>query len=184
LGEIDVLTQFKVPEKPAPVPPSASGSSTAAPGASETTLGDPEIPREISEEFEAGLEELLRQLSFPQSEPPAGSSSKDTPKSDPLAEDEDTKAFRKAWEQMMADGMSGVDDGKAPNEEYDKIIEKAMEGIFESQARLSAKRNEDSSATKSGSAGPSDPYQDAIKKTMEKLKSSDESNKVISEALA
>ncbi len=181
LAKTDVLTQFQVPAKPAPPPEPSSSSSKAASGPSQTGFDDSLIPPEISDEFEAGLEELLRQLTFPPSEAAAGPSGKDAPKSDTKSaggeDTEDTKEFRRLWEKMMAEGMSGVDDGQVPNEEYDKVVEKAMAGIFESKERLSVKRETAApKASKEGSS--SDSYQEAIRKTMDKLKSSDESNKV------
>jgi hypothetical protein len=159
------LNQFQVPPKPSN---SGQQQTTSAPQRTEHKPADnlSGLPPELAAELAAGMEEMFKNLGMAE----GTSSGKDSVPGgkqglDANQPSEQDKAFRKLWEDMLVDGMDGKEDSKAGDE---------LDAMFRDAMNNSGAKKADPSSSSKGPQGGSDAFQDAIRQTMEKLKSSDE----------
>ena len=168
--DIDVLSQFPTSSKPpaAPTKPSpAPASATAAtpekkqkdtktkPDAHKlpSSLEDLDISEDFAKELADGMAALMREIAAEAGEKPEEKL--------PKASQEDLEReakFRKAWEDMLVEGMNGALDG---------------EDVGGKGKTAAAKSGEEQKADV-----PDDGFQASIRKAMEKLKESDSSLQV------
>ncbi|KAI8973111.1 Pex19 protein family-domain-containing protein [Trametes punicea] len=161
----DVLEQFsKSPPKPAtkPAPAATSASSSSqtpstkdAPPAQSSSQKKPDpfglegLDEDLARELTKGMEDLFRDIA-------QGAGLDDIPDlanaEEGTTDEERQRAFKAAWEAMLVEGMNGT----------------------VSAEDLSGKGKDAEGASGSGAGlGSTDPFQDSIKKMMEKLKESD-----------
>jgi len=167
----DVLDQFHVPPKP--TNPGQLASTPITPNTDKNAIDEyGGLPPEMAAELAAGMEEMFKNLGMAEGSSQGGGSAPQGTKDlgdEPLSEQE--KAFRKLWEEMLVDGLDGKEDSKA-GDQLDAMLLNAM-----GPSGPSGAKNADVSLSSQpkGPQSANDPFQEAIRQTMEKLKSSDES---------
>lgn len=134
------------------------GSSSAAPGKLPATLDDLDISNDFARELADGMAALMREIAADSGDKPEENlASTDAPSTEEQLKRE--AEFRKAWEDMMVEGMNGALDttdfgvnkkGKAaakpgeldgakaevPDDDFQANIRKAMEKLKQSDSEL------------------------------------------------
>ena len=169
--DIDVLSQFPTSSKPpaaltkaspAPAPAPATATPEKKPKDTKTkpdarklpsSLEDLDISEDFAKELADGMAALMREIAAEAGDKPEEKL--------PKASQEDLEReakFRKAWEDMLVEGMNGALDG---------------EDVGGKGKTAAAKSGEEQKADV-----PDDGFQASIRKAMEKLKESDSSLQV------